>query len=68
MTAAIGLAGLAAFFFGGSSVVLRMGLNRVADVEVATVVTVGAALVVALVAAALGDAETVGMTTVLGDA
>ena len=53
MTAAIGLAGLAAFFFGGSSVVLRMGLNRVADVEVATVVTVGAALVVALVAAAL---------------
>jgi drug/metabolite transporter (DMT)-like permease len=53
LTAAIGLAGLAAFFFGGSSVVLRMGLNRVVDVEVATVVTVGAALVVALVAAAL---------------
>ena len=53
MTTAIGLAGLAAFFFGGSSVVLRMGLDRIADVEVATVVTVGSALAVALVAAAL---------------
>jgi drug/metabolite transporter (DMT)-like permease len=50
---AIGLASLSAFLFGAMSVGLRMGLNRYPDVEVATVATVGGALAVALVAAAV---------------
>jgi drug/metabolite transporter (DMT)-like permease len=49
---AIALAGLSAFLFGASTVGLRMGLNRNADVEVVTIATVGGALAVALVAAA----------------
>ncbi len=49
---AIGLACVSAFLFGAMSVALRVGLNRFPDVEVATFVTVGGALVVSLVAAA----------------
>jgi drug/metabolite transporter (DMT)-like permease len=49
---AIGLACLSAFLFGAMSVGLRIGMNRVPDVELATVATVIGALVVALVAMA----------------
>ena len=49
MLTAIGLACLSALLFGATTVGLRMGLNRNADVEVATIATVGGALAVALV-------------------
>ena len=52
MLTAIGLAALSAFLFGATTVALRMALNRNADVEVATIATVGGALAVALAAAA----------------
>ncbi|MHB8469561.1 MAG: EamA family transporter [Gaiellaceae bacterium] len=50
--AAVGLALLSALLFGGMSVGLRLGLARYPDAELATLATVGGALVVALVAAA----------------
>jgi drug/metabolite transporter (DMT)-like permease len=49
---AVGLACLSAILFGGMSVGLRMGLTRHSDADLATLCTVGAALVVGLVAAA----------------
>jgi drug/metabolite transporter (DMT)-like permease len=50
--AAVGLACLAAFFFGAMSVGLRMGMDRHPDTELATIGTVAGALVVTLAAVA----------------
>jgi len=50
---AIGLACLSAVLFGAMSVGLRIGMNRLPDAEVATVVTVVGALAVALVVTAV---------------
>jgi drug/metabolite transporter (DMT)-like permease len=50
---AVGLALLSALLFGGMSVGLRIGLGRYPDVAAATLATVGGALAVALVVAAL---------------
>jgi drug/metabolite transporter (DMT)-like permease len=49
---AIALAGLSAFLFGATTVGLRMGLNRNADIEMVTIATVVGALATALVAVA----------------
>jgi drug/metabolite transporter (DMT)-like permease len=51
--AAVGLALLSALLFGGMSVGLRIGLSRSPGAAVATLATVGAAVAVALVAAAV---------------
>ena len=50
---AVGLALVSALLFGGMSVGLRIGLGRHPDVALATVATIGGALVVTLVVAAL---------------
>jgi drug/metabolite transporter (DMT)-like permease len=50
---AVGLALVSALLFGGMSVGLRMGLSRHSDASLATVATIGGALVVTLVVAAV---------------